>query len=106
LCTLETLYRHCLEGREFLLGNVEDQDIQIIHSWNIEACVMRAEEGRFRLVGTAAGAENNHLVGARKKGNLVEGDGSIFEAVDLDSINSNHRLDLFVDIATAYRMKG
>jgi Heterokaryon incompatibility protein (HET) len=72
-----------------------------------KAVVVRHEEGRVILVGTAAAAENHRIARARKDGDLEdEGTGEIFESVDLEIITQPDRLDLYVDIATVYQLMG
>ncbi|KAH7378538.1 hypothetical protein BKA64DRAFT_728220 [Cadophora sp. MPI-SDFR-AT-0126] len=77
--------------------------ILLIHG-TAKVVVVRAEEGQVRLVGTAAAAEN-HFIGRARKDEDLEKE-KIFEPADLEFINSADRLDLFLDIATAYQLLG
>ncbi len=77
--------------------------ILLIHG-TAKVVVVRAEEGQVRLVGTAAAAENHFIARARKDEDLEKE--KIFEPAELNFINSKDRLDLFVDIATAYQLLG
>ena len=67
-----------------------------------KAVVVRKEEGRVRVVGTAAHAENRYVARAVKDGDLKRE--KTFGTTDLEFINSEDRLDLFVDVATAYQL--
>lgn len=73
-----------------------------------KAVVVRKEEGKVRVVGTAATAENQYI--AReirdKGGRRQKVFGTTHLDYSLDYINDESRLDLYVDIATAYQLIG
>lgn len=69
-----------------------------------KAIVVRKEKGKVNVIGTAAAAQNRHIACDVKKEELTPG--KRFGTAELQFINSNDRLDLYVDIATAYQLMG
>ena len=65
-----------------------------------KALIIRKRIG-LRIVGTAVMAENKHLARA-KRNSAVRG--SKFGIAQFDSIHPDDRLDLFMDVATAYEL--
>jgi hypothetical protein len=77
--------------------------ICLIHGTQ-KAVVVRKEEGKVRVIGTAVAAENRHIARAAKNEDARRE--KIFGTAKLKFIDSSSRLDLFVDIATAYQLMG
>ncbi|KAH8598385.1 heterokaryon incompatibility protein-domain-containing protein [Bisporella sp. PMI_857] len=69
-----------------------------------KAIVVREEAGRVRVVGTAASAENRYLAREVKEGGLKREKRFGTRSFKYKSIHRTDRLDLFVDIATAYQL--
>jgi hypothetical protein len=110
------------DPRLFLLGGVPDYGdgssgkvglaphksrvgdyICLVHGTQ-KAIVVRKEEGKVRVIGTGAAAENRYKAKASKEDNINTG--KRFGTTNLKFINSENRLDLYVDIATAYQLMG
>jgi hypothetical protein len=69
-----------------------------------KAIVVRKEEGKVRVIGTGAAAENRYKAEASKEDDVNTG--KRFGTTRLTFINPENRLDLYVDIATAYQLMG
>lgn len=65
-----------------------------------KALIIRKRTG-LRIIGTAGMAENKFLARARRDSALL---GSKFGIAQFDSIHPDDRLDLFLDVATAYEL--
>ncbi|KAF4625838.1 hypothetical protein G7Y89_g12324 [Cudoniella acicularis] len=69
-----------------------------------KAIVVRKQEGGFRVIGTAAAAENRHKARAVKDRNAKRE--RVFGTTHLNFIHSTERINIYVDIATAYQLMG
>lgn len=66
--------------------------------------MVRQEEGRIRVVGTTACAENRYLARAVKDGGLKREKRFGTTNLKYKHVDGTDRLDLFVDVAAVYQL--